>query len=202
MKLNIKDKLKRNQGKYRRRLCLLGASGLILIGGFIAYLGNSEGNVLVITLGFAGLAGGFLLLRSWRHMGETRILKKTGPDGKEKIEEKSLNSLILYPDWIDFAYVEKPAGQSQKNYNDGLFYYVLTCLKPYFESDKAPLSELRLPDDDENERCYEPLEFSNVVTMPSNKKYFTWSASTMQKVSIGIMALVIAGELIGLIALT
>ena len=58
-----------------------------------------------------------------------------------------------------------------------------------------------LPDDDENERYYDPIEFANPVTMVSNLKYFTWSASTMQKISIGVMALVIVGEIIGIIVL-
>jgi len=63
------------------------------------------------------------------------------------------------------------------------------------------LTEFKLPDDDDTQRYYDPAEFANAVTMPSNKKYFSWSFSTMQKVSIGVMALVLTGEIIGIVAI-
>jgi len=147
----------------------------------------------LILLGFAGLAGGFLLFLSWRKLGDIRLIGKR--QGKEGESYKAPNSLNIYPNKIVFEFEENPIGQEQKDYNDGKYYFV----HKKFEGDGV--EEFTLPDDDDKERYYDPGEFANPITMPSNKKYFTWSASTMQKISVGVMAIVIAGEIIGLIAI-
>jgi len=151
---------------------------------------------MFIALGFAGLAGGFMLFLSWRRSGDVRHIVRD-KDGKEKEAAIPPNSLNIYPNRVEFAFVENPLGQSQKCLNDGKYYHIHTVTE---EGEGGVLSEFQLPDDDDSERYYDPTEFANPVTMPSNKKYFTWSASTMQKISIGLMALLIFGLVIGMIA--
>jgi len=192
--------------KYEKSIRLVAAVVSFGIGGFIAVLGNSAGNPLVILLGFAGLAGGFMLFLSWRRQGDIRLIDKAKREkGKDY---KPPNSLNIFSDHIDFAFVEEPIGQSQKSLNDGKYYHIHKADLPtkveflgLSVETESGLEEFKLPDDDEDERYYDPTEFANPVTMVSNKKYFTWSASTMQKISIGIMAIVIAGEVVGLIAI-
>lgn len=186
-----KKNLKGKGRKSLRYMYLLGILVLFGIGGAMAYLGNDTGNPLLILLGFAGLAGGVMLFLQWRHMGEARILAEQGEEGKGKPQD----CLLIDAERITFCSFLNPPGQAQKCYNDGKFYHVL---RP---NDIGELVEFTLPDDDEGERYYDPTEFANPVTMPSNKKYFTWSASLMQQISVGVMGLVIAGLIIGLIAL-
>lgn len=178
--------------KWLRGMHLLGILALCVMGGAVAFLGNSTANPLLIIFGFAGMAGSVLLFQQWRHMGETRILREQGEDG----EAVPQDCLVIYQDRIAFpcSFINPP-GQPQKCYNDGKFYPVL-C-----PNEVGELVEFTLPDDDEKERYYDPGEFANPVTMPSNKKYFTWSASLMQQVSVGLMAVIIAGLVVGLIAL-
>lgn len=192
-KTNLKGKGK----KWLRGMHLLGILVLFVIGGAVAYLGNNTVNPLLIIFGFAGMAGGVMLFQQWRHMGEARILGEKGEKGEEgEVEGMPPNSLIISPNRIAFAYVCNPPGQSQKCYNDNKFYHILRDGKG-----EKQYQEFTLPDDDDKERYYDPGEFANPVTMPSNKKYFTWSASLMQQVSVGLMAVIIAGLIVGLIAL-
>lgn len=162
-----------------------------LIGGYIALMGNNSRNLLLIILGFGGMAGSYMLFRQWMSYGNVRYSK-----AKQAEKDKPLmppNSLIIHKSRIDFAYVENPLGMEQKCWNDGQYYYVMKEVG-------GNLEEFTLPDDDDKKRYYDPAEFANPVTMPSNKKYFTWSASTLQKVSIGLLAIIVLGLVVGLIA--
>jgi len=171
------------------------------IGGAIAFIGNSSDNVLLIVVGFAGLAGGFLLLKKWYGEKEARVLGEA--------LAKPANCLVISKTHIKFTHVDDGTegeveegkvkvgvaqGLSQKCYNDGKYYYI-------HKENGQGMEPFGLPDDDENERYYDPTEMANVVTMPSNKKYFAWSANLMQTIKIGIMALVVGGEIIGLVAI-
>jgi len=175
--------------KRMRLLYLLAAIIAFSVGGAIAFWGNSLGNPLLIVIGFGGLTGGVLLLRRWHGEKEIRVLGK--------VSANPPNCLAVSENYIDLVYIEdkkKLLGLSQKCLNDGKYYHV-------HKIDNGTTVHLELPDDDENERHYDPAEMANVVTMPSNKKYFTWSASLMQTIKIGIMAIVVGAELIGLIAM-
>ena len=186
-------KLKFDWRKRVKLLYLVASVASLSAGVAIAYMGNESSNPLLILIGFGGLAGGFILFLSWRKQGDIRLIK--GDKRKGLPDGNPLNCICLYPHRIELEYTENPLGQSRKNYNDGQYYHV-------HESDgNGGFREQILPDDDDKERYYDPGEMANVVTMPSNKKYFTWAASTMQKISIGVMAVVIAAELIGLIAI-
>ena len=178
------DKLK----KKMRFVYLLAAILSFGFGGTIAFLGNEAGNPVIIVLGCAGLAGGVFLLKRSRELKEARVLGKA---------VENPNCLTISESHIEFARLpeEKLQGLSQKCYNDGKYYHVHQV-----NNGEGP-THFELPDDDENERFYDPSEMANVVTMPSNKKYFTWSANLMQTIRVGLMALVVAGLVIGLIAM-
>jgi len=191
----MKLKLKGDWRQYGKRLRLIGAIMVFVVGASIAYLGNEAANPLMIVPGFLIMAGGFMLFLSWRRSGDIRhIVKKE--DGEEVVITAPPNSLNIYLNKVEFAFVENPLGQSQKCLNDGKYYHIHKVTEG---QDGEVLSEFVLPDDDETERYYDPTEFANPVTMPSNKKYFTWAASTMQKISLGIMALIIFGLVIGMV---
>ena len=179
------------KNEWVRLLYLLAAVLSLGAGGAVAFIGNEAGNPLIIVVGFGGLAGGFLLIKKWFEHKTTRMVDK-------RVMTEPPNCLVLSKTHIKFDYFtdDKLLGLAQKCYNDGKFYHVLRD-----EGGNNGNALFVLPDDDENERHYEPTEMANVVTMPSNKKYFTWSATTMQKISIGIMAILIAGEVIGVVAM-
>ena len=184
-----------NEGlkRWARLFYLLAATLSLGAGGAVAFIGNEAGNPLIIVVGFGGLAGGFLLVKKWFEHKSTRMVDK-------RVMSEPPNCLILSRTHILFDYIKEPEkllGLAQKCYNDGKFYHVLR--DEGADNNGHPV--FVLPDDDENERHYDPAEMANVVTMPSNKKYFTWSATTMQKISIGIMGIIIAGEIIGVVAL-
>jgi hypothetical protein len=181
--------------RYARYILLLLVITLFAFGTFIGYIGNEAENPLLIVAGFFCMASSFVMFKSWREKGNVRIIP-TGGQGKGEVQTEPANSMNLYPGLIKFEYSLVPEGQSQKCFNDGAFYYI-----QQFNRDENKLEEFKLPDDDEKERYYDPRELVNPVTMPSNKKYFTWSASLMQTIRAGIMALIIAGEIIGLIAM-
>lgn len=178
--------------RLRKKIKLLYVLAAIMsfgIGGAVAFLGDKADNPIFIVLGFAGLAGGVLLLKKWREVKESRVLGAVVADA---------NCLTISESHIEFIYVAKEEelqGLSQKCLNDGKFYHIHKV-----NNGEGP-EHFELPDDDENERFYDPTEMANVVTMPSNKKYFAWSATLMQTIKIGLMGLVVAGEIIGLVAM-
>ena len=179
----------KNRIRLRIRLLYLLVAVIALgIGGGVAFMGNTAGNPLLIALGFAVMACGVLLLKKWHGEQGTRIL------GEKPVEPP--NCLVVSDDYVGFKYLEedKLLGLSQKSFNDGKYYHV-------HRKENGAMTHFELPDDDENERSYEPTEMANVVTMPSNKKYFTFSASLMQTIRIGLMAIVVGAEIIGLVVL-
>jgi len=171
------------------RLCYLFAAIISFgLGGLIAVMGNNAGNPVLIAVGVGGLAGGVLLGRKWYWQQGSRY--------STKVFQEPPNCLSISKDIIEFVHLAEKdfTSLTQKCHNDGKYYYVQKV-----EGENK--SHFELPDDDENERCYEPTEMANVVTMPSNKKYFTWSSTLMQKIYAGIMTIVIAAEIVGLVAM-
>lgn len=181
------DKIK----KQIRWLYLTVAVFAATIGGYVMVVGNNAGNPVTIVLGLGGVIIAVFFFSKWRDNASARIIN-TG----ETVSKELPNCLLISPNYIKFVALEinKLLGLSQKCYNDGRFYHVHRL------NDDDTHAAWELPDDDENERSYDPHEMANVVTMPSNKKYFTWSSSFMQKVYTGVMAGIILAEIIGLIA--
>ncbi len=177
--------------KQMRWLYLAAAVFAATIGGFAIVMGNNAGNPVTIVLGLGGIMIAIFLLNRWRDRTGARIIN-TG----DKIHKDQANCLAISPNYIQFMHLEvdKLLGLSQKCYNDNKFYHVHRL------KDDDTHVAWELPDDDESERSYDPHEMANVVTMPSNKKYFTWSSTFMQKVYTGIMVIIILAEIIGLIA--
>ena len=144
---NQTDKLKR----YARWLYLLAAVVSFGAGGAIAVIGNNTDNPLLIVVGFAGLASGVLLFKKWRGEKEVRVLGEA--------LTKPANCLVISKSHIKFDHVEEAAklfGLEQKCYNDGKYYHVHRI----DNGDTA--KHFELPDDDENERYYDPTEMANV----------------------------------------
>jgi len=166
---------------------LMLAAPLIIMGGVLGFFGQSIANPFVIVIGFAMLAVGVIVAIKWWQTGTIRV------DKEARKLEATANSLNIYPDHVEFAYTEKPLGWPMKCLNDNKYYHVHVEGK-----DKGGMKPFSLPDD---EAVDDPQEFANPVTMPCNKKYFSWFKPGFQKVSMIIIGVVILFELITLIAL-
>jgi hypothetical protein len=189
----------------RKVTMLAGGAALIVIGlaGFIYYLGNPGiGTVPGMASIAAIIGGGFLLYYGIKKEAGGYIVKQAesrsgvvgqpvNKAGKEIANPP--NSLVIYRDRVIFEYLEHPLGMRWKCHNDNKYYFVQT-------KDKEA-KEFRLPDNDDNQRYYDPREFANVISMPLNKKYFSWTTNLVQKIALGIMAGVILAELVGMIAI-
>lgn len=152
------------------------------------------GGILFIVIIIAVVVG-IIFLNKWRK-GE-KLSFRLPWFGKTSAQRSSEvpNSLNIYPNKVVFEYVKKPLGMTGKCFNDSKEYYI-------HEADNGKLKEFILPDDNDDERYYNPREFANVVEMPACKKYLEWMPSLFQKVAFGIMAAVIVVEMIVLIILS
>lgn len=179
---------------------ILPAAAMVIAGLIIAFIGNAAVSAPIIVLGAAIMAGGVMLFMSGWKTGGVRIITadEIGDTTAPTVKVGGIpNSLNLYKNKIAFECVENPIGQQQKCYNDTKWYFVHK-----FNYATSRLEEFSLPDDEDSQRYYHPREFANVVTMPANKKLFEPIPSLFQKIAIGIMAVVIGAEIIGLIALS
>lgn len=166
-------------------------AGILIAGGLaIMYLGNDEGNPIIIAAGFGLTFVGIILFFATRDMGGGRVLA-----GKKKLAAPA-NCLIIRPNEIEFDYQKNPPGFQRKFVNDGKWYSVLT------DGPEGQFSELVLPDPGEDERYYDPREFSNPVTMPANKALFTPRPNIAKTIAVGIMGLLVGGGFIAIIAMT
>jgi hypothetical protein len=162
---------------------------MVVVGVGVAYFGQTQRNQAIIILGGLLMIGGVFLFLSMREELGARIL----PGKKLK---HPANSLIVYPNDIEFDYIKKPPGHQQRCINDGKWYHVL--VKKQGES----LKEYLLPDEEEKERYYDPAEFSNPVTMPANAKLFEPRPSLAKTITVGIMGAVVAVLAIVIVAMS
>jgi len=168
------------------------AIALFIPGCALAIFGNNADNAMLIVIGFAFLVGAVFLFRAGWSTGGGRVIK---PDSETEEITEPPNCFNIYADRTAFEYIENTEGfgLQRKYHNDGKYYYLNIVEK----LDSKKLIELRLPDDDESQRHYPPAEFANVITMPANKKYYSWAPALFQKIGIGVMGIIIAGEIIG-----
>lgn len=159
--------------KFGIALALFGA------GAALAYMGNEQGNPIMIAPGFLIMLGGFFLFLNAREGSSSRILP-----GMKKLAQPA-NVLILSPDEIEFDYIKKPPGHQQRCINDGKWYSVLE------QKGREKPQEFKLPDDAEDERHYDPREFANPVTMPANKKLFEPRPNMVKTIAVGVMGLAV-----------
>jgi len=179
--------------------------GLILVlgGGYLIVMGANTTSAVLAGVGFFMALGGALLVYQYIKIRTNTRSVKSQPKVSQDDKNKSIasdtgappNSLNVYYDRIDFEYVENPIGMQQRCFNDNKMYFVHKVIDGKHE-------EFALPDDDKKELYYDPSEFSNVVTMPSNFKYFTWAASTWEKVSGVVLAVIIVALIIGNVAMS
>ena len=183
-----KDKVKVSKiGRLTLALVIL----MVICGGGIAYFGNLQKQPLIIGVGFFLLLGSFLLFFRYRETAEARIL----PGGKKLA--KPANALVIYEGDVEFDYIKNPPGHQSRCINLGKWYHVLTGKM----GDKRTLTEFRLPDEKADKRHFDPREFSNVVTMPANKKLFEPVDSLFKTVAVGIMGIAILGLAIVILAM-
>jgi len=172
---------------------IIPAAVLILAGALIGYMGNSWSNPIIIVIGCAMLVSGIMMLKSKWDFGGGRIYRKQeGNDSDDP--QMPPNCLLVKPDRVNFVYIKTPPdGQPAKCRNDNKWYFLIAQ-----ENGEDSRKILTLPDTD---NIYDPREFANPVTMPNNKKYFSWAPDNIKKVAVGVMGLIAGGEIIGLIAL-
>ncbi len=167
---------------------------LMLLGGYVGYIGNASRNPVILAIAFVLLGVGVLIIWGGLQLGSARKLGKEGKDFKP-------NSFNIYPHAANFELIpeDKLRGQAVQFLNDKQYYHL--HLMKEVRQGEWETNELQLPDDDNNAKYYDPTEFGNPVTMPSSKKCLNWSGPGMQVVSAAVMAVIIVGELIALIAI-
>lgn len=109
---------------------------------------------------------------------------------KNKEEKQKCNAWVLRPDKVGFEVVDEPKGLQYLFFNDGQRYFKL------IEKD-GELVPFILPDSDPKEMFYDPKEYAQAKKMECNRKYFAWKDDMFQKISLGIMAVIIFAEVIG-----
>jgi hypothetical protein len=170
-------------------LWLVGLSAIpfiVGVAGIIYYLQSL--NVTIGSVSVIFLAGGGFGL--WQGLQK----KDPGLVAAGSVRIEKANSLNIYADKVAFEDEKNPVGMPWTNFHDNALYYV-----HFKDGDK--LEPFKLPDDDENERYYDPKEYANVITMPLNKKYFSWAPDLFKKITIGVMMGIVIAEIIGLVAL-
>jgi hypothetical protein len=185
-------------------------------GGLLLAIGLAVGalNLHSLNMGLTILAmlflggGGWLFYTGWRKKGdyaEVRVGKMSGNGhkGNGKTDLQIPNTLIVRPHSVDLEYLDPDYAEDlpvsamlRKVQKTNKQFYLLEQRSGLEQNE---LHELVLPDDSITEIHYLPKEFGNVVTMPCTKKYFEWSATTFQKIAIGLMVLVIVAEIIALV---
>lgn len=159
---------------------LAGVAGIVY---YLQSLNVAIGSVSVLLL----MGGAFGVWQGLKKKDEGIVLVGA-------VRTEKANSLNIYADRVAFEDESNPVGMPWTNFHDNALYYV-----HFKDGDK--LEPFKLPDDDENERYYDPKEYANVITMPLNKKYFSWAPDLFKKIAIGAMLIIIIVEVIGLVAL-
>lgn len=176
---------------------------LAVIGGGIMWAGRQ--NPIVILFGASFLAGAFFLGCSGWNQGEVRVIRRIdAKTGKQIKPENPPNTLVIRCKRNDgelnqfaYEYVENPPGQRVKRRNDNTWWYVMREKS----KDDRTLIEHILPDNSESHIFTDPEVTANALSLPATKRLFDYNPDTFQKVSLVVMGVIVAGELIALIAL-
>lgn len=132
-----------------------------------------------------------IVFKPWRMLFKN---DKTTGRPKDKTDEPAEhwdlpNAWVLRPNTVGFEYVENPPGIKYLYENDGMEYYKLIEIN-------GELKPFILPDTDPDKMYYDPKEYANLLNMDCNRKAFAWTDDLYQKISLGIMAVIIVGILI------
>ncbi|MFA5389532.1 MAG: hypothetical protein WC312_07295 [Candidatus Omnitrophota bacterium] len=194
-----------NKRSYKK---IVPAVFIMIAGAAILILGRA--NPFAIIFGAGIIAGGIFLFKSGWNEGSVRIISSkggkqvggliVGPSGEPP------NTLVLHagcpadgePNWFAYQYVEKPLGQRVKRRNDGTWWYVM---REKSTADKTLIAH-SLPDNSDAEIYCDPEVMGNALSLPATKRLFSFNNDSLQKVSLIVMGVIVAGEIIGLIALT
>lgn len=175
---------------------IFGIAGLVISVGCAAIGMININNILMLLGVFIGAGSGWLAYIGYKSKDEYYVHEKT--KGAGKTTGPPPNCIIICPDSVDAVYMENAPGMLRKCFNNGKRYHLLLQEN---KSDKDKLKDITLPDDDKSKIYYSPKEFANATAMPSNKKYFEWSATMFQKIAVGVMAIIIVAEIIGMVVL-
>ena len=173
----------------------LSGGGILVVSGLVvAIIGNSGGNLGIVTLGLPILGGGgYLLWSGWRKLRNRERVIKPGTKDIPGVGTPVANCMVLSPGRLEYEYIADPPGIEHLHRDDGKWYHWLERSGP-----GEPVTVLPLPDIGDDNLHYSPREFANVVSMPANKVLFTALPSMLQKLSligmvviIGILAILI-----------
>lgn len=149
-------------------------------------------------IGFA-ILGGLIIagVIIWFQMGKPSVknLFRRNKDKKPDKQPETINppnAWVLRPASVGFEYVEKPQGIKYPYENDNQLYYKMIEIN-------GELKPFVLPDVDPDKMYYDPKEYANLLMMDCNRKAFSWSDDLFQKISLGVMALIIVGILISFV---
>jgi hypothetical protein len=173
---------------------ILGGIGLI-IGLVLAGIGTVKINSVLMLFGIvAGALSAWLAYKGYKAKDE--YYEK--PKEKERQTGPIPNCIVVRPGSVEAIYMENAPGMLRKCFNNGRRYHLL---EQESKGERDKLKDIILPDDDKSKIYYNPKEFGNAASMPSNKQYFQWSATIFQKIAVGVMAIIIIAEIIGLVVL-
>jgi len=175
---------------------------LVLIGLAIAIIGNMSFNTTIMFVGVLFMGpGGYFLYNGIKGRDTTEVKRLA----KQKyIDENPPNTIINRPKVLELTYLDPEyvedlpiLAMPRKCFNDGKSFYLLEQVSAEDET----LQDILLPDNDDKQIHYPPDEEANVISMPSNKRYFEWSATLFQKIAIGFLVLIVVVEIIALVIL-
>lgn len=176
---------------------LVGGGILLAVGVMLVIVGNTSKTAIVIAIGAALAAGGgYLAYQGWQQYDVRYGGKKGGVKGKPKLRDA--NVLKITPTIIQFDKLDddKLIDVPQRNRNDGKYYHL------FFQGmDNGNLTPFVLPDPDPKERYYSPAEALNCLRMELARKYFNYQVSPTAVVSMVVIGVIIAIELVTLIAM-
>jgi len=111
--------------KYSKYVFITASVLCFIIGAWIAFIGNSASNPILIVVGFVFMGGGItLFIYKRRSSGETMQSASASADKTDKPTLEP-NCLVISEEYINFEYVYNPPGLPQKCLNNNRHYHVL-----------------------------------------------------------------------------
>jgi len=164
---------------------------LIVFGAIIAVVGNNDKNLIVMAVGIALFGVGLYLLFSI--IGEIKFISRTQGHREEKEQAENANCFVYdeVKRKISFEYIENPpdcVAEKFSQLND-MFYPV--------EKKNGEYVPLKI--DEPTGSVITPRAWAGLSGQPVID-YLNYVYDRPQKIAIGVLALIIVGELIGLIA--
>ena len=186
---------------WKRWVYFVGGALAVSLGFMLGGMWSETRNSMLLAIATISLIpfGVFLIWKGWNKVTDVEAVivgskKPTTPVNSLNIyAKKDKDSGKIYPEKIEFTWMEKPMGQPQQCLNNGKWYYV-----HIWDIAKNTLKPFTLPDS----QYFDPREFANVIKMPAHKKLFERQVSTFQKVAPWVMVVAFLISVLGLITTT